>query len=245
MNQLQDGGFDFNDILKDYNPMKLLHGEHYLKINKFPIPTSGELNTKAYPIAVIQKTSKQNNKTNTLLISGYDTIDTSTNEVLFHNQGSYFIKDCSSKTGKSEQFPQTHPVIPFKFPKVNLTNRNPDVEATYKTSENQASLYRLNADFNPLHIDPQFAEGGGFNKPILHGLCFFGISCKLLVDHYGLFDEVKLRFTNVVYPGETLKVVAWDAGNGVILFQTWVTERNVKVIDLAGIKLVNFARSKL
>ncbi|TID25540.1 hypothetical protein CANINC_002930 [Pichia inconspicua] len=231
MNQ-EDGGLNFDSLLKDYNPMKLLHGEHYLKINKFPIPTSGQLKTESFPIEILNKGKK-----NVLMRSGYKTFDKQ-GELLFTNIGSYFIRDCQTKSGKNEYFPKNKEGISNFYLKDFSTSGTPDFQSTYKTHDDLASIYRLNGDFNPLHIDPNFAKGGNFDKPILHGLCSFGISAKILLDKYGLFDEIKCRFTSHVYPGETLKVVAWKSGS-IVKFQTWVVERNVKVIDFAAINLIN------
>lgn len=231
MNQ-EDGGLNFNSLLKDYNPMKLLHGEHYLKINKLPIPTSGELETKSFPIEILNKGKK-----NVLMRSGYKTFDNEGN-LLFTNVGSYFIRDSQTNSGKNESFAENKEGISNFYLKDFSASGTPDFQSTYKTHEDLAALYRLNGDFNPLHIDPNFAKGGNFDKPILHGLCSFGISAKILLDHYGSFDEIKCRFTSHVFPGETLKVLAWKSGS-IVKFQTWVVERNVKVIDFAAINLTN------
>ena len=238
-NQGSDGALQFNDLLENYNPMKLLHGEHYLKINKFPIPTSDNLKTKSFPIQIINKNNK--GKKNVLLRYGYKTF-TSNGDLLFTNIGSYFIRDSQTISGKDENFNENKSGLGNFYLKdfevsSNQLN-NPDFQFEFKTDNDLAALYRLNGDFNPLHIDPMFAKGGNFAKPILHGLCSFGISAKALIEHYGMFDEIKVRFTSFVYPGETLKIIAWKNGS-IVNFQTWVVERNVKVIDFAAIHLLN------
>ena len=234
MNQ-EDGGLNFDDLLDNYNPMKLLHGEHYLKVNKFPIPTSGRLTTNSFPLEMINK--PKGGKQNVLMRSGYKTLDDD-GELLFTNVGSYFIRDCKTRSGKDEAPSSDKEGISNFYKKDFSVSGTPDYEGQFKTDKDLAALYRLNGDFNPLHVDPVFAKGGNFSKPILHGLCFYGISAKLLVDRFGLFDEIKARFTSFVYPGETLKVSAWKSGS-VVKFQTWVVERNVKVIDYAAIHLVD------
>ncbi len=75
--------------------------------------------------------------------------------------------------------------------------RKPDAVLEYKTSERQGALYRLCGDNNPLHIDPNFAKMGGFDQPILHGLCSFGIAARLILQHYAdsdpkLFKAIKV-----------------------------------------------------
>ena len=79
------------------------------------------------------------------------------------------------------------------------------------TREDQAILYRLSGDVNPLHVDPEMAALGNFNKPILHGLCFYGICAKAIMQHFGnnqaaMFKEISSRFTSYVFPGETLLI---------------------------------------
>ncbi len=98
----------------------------------------------------------------------------------------------------------------------------PDFSITYQTTENQAVLYRLNGDTNPLHIDPEFARRGGQEKPILHGLCTYGFATRAIL--YGACDgevshlkEFAARFTNVVYPGESLTIEGWKTREGYIV----------------------------
>ena len=93
-------------------------------------------------------------------------------------------------------------------------DRAPDLELDVVTLPQQALLYRLCGDRNPLHSDPEFASAAGFPKPILHGLCTYGITCKALVDAVADGDAAAVRsygarFAGVVFPGETLRVIAW------------------------------------
>ncbi len=93
----------------------------------------------------------------------------------------------------------------------------PDVVVDVPILPQQALLYRLCGDRNPLHADPEFAALAGFDRPILHGLCTYGMVCKALVDTVGDVDQVTgfaTRFAGVVYPGETLRVRAWRTDTG-------------------------------
>jgi acyl dehydratase len=94
----------------------------------------------------------------------------------------------------------------------------PDLEIDVPTLPQQALLYRLCGDRNPLHSDPEFASAAGFPWPILHGLCTYGMTCKALVDALLDGDATQLgsystRMSGVVYPGETLRVTAWKTGD--------------------------------
>jgi acyl dehydratase len=115
------------------------------------------------------------------------------------------------------------------------------VVAESPTLPQQALLYRLNGDKNPLHADPEFARLGGFDRPILHGLCSFGIVCKAVVDHCLDGDTAKVaryqaRFAGVVFPGETIVTSAWKDGKQ-ILIQAATKERSSPVISNAAITL--------
>lgn len=101
----------------------------------------------------------------------------------------------------------------------SIPDRAPDLELDVPTLPQQALLYRLCGDRNPLHSDPEFASAAGFPKPILHGLCTYGMVCKALVDAILGGDTTQLasygaRFAGVVFPGETLRVSAWKNDTG-------------------------------
>jgi acyl dehydratase len=121
------------------------------------------------------------------------------------------------------------PPVPHAIPR-----RPPDHSLDIVTRADLALLYRLTGDRNPLHADPQAASGAGFDRPLLHGLCTFGISCRAVLEIYADFDPARIashqaRFAAPVYPGETLTVDLWrDAG--VVSFEVRIRERGVTVI---------------
>lgn len=99
----------------------------------------------------------------------------------------------------------------------------------------QALLYRLNADMNPLHADPELAKQVGFERPILHGLCTYGFAVHGILKLWSDYDATQIeslaaRFSAPVYPGETLRIETWREGN-VVTFCAWSDERGVKVLD--------------
>jgi multifunctional beta-oxidation protein len=110
---------------------------------------------------------------------------------------------------------------------------------TYRTSPDQALVYRLSGDRNPLHTDPSFAAMGGFDTPILHGLCTFGYVGRALLASYGGNDagrmrDFEVRFAGVVYPGETIVTEMWDEGTGRIVVQARTRERGELVVNAAA-----------
>ncbi len=119
-------------------------------------------------------------------------------------------------------------------------DRAPDVELSIPTLPQQALLYRLCGDRNPLHSDPEFASAAGFPKPILHGLCTYGIGCKALIDEFLDGDASRVgsygaRFAGVLYPGETLKASVWKDG-GKLLAVLTAPSRDDAVV-LSGVEL--------
>ena len=114
-----------------------------------------------------------------------------------------------------------------------IPKRKPDSIREEVTQKNQAFLYRLCRDRNPLHVDPQMSSMGGFDVPILHGLCFKGFTARSVVEQFKIdpqnMDTISCRFTSHVFPGETLVVSGWKEGN-TIVFTTSTKERGKVVL---------------
>ncbi|HVP79421.1 MAG TPA: MaoC/PaaZ C-terminal domain-containing protein [Thermodesulfobacteriota bacterium] len=107
----------------------------------------------------------------------------------------------------------------------------PDFTVSHFIPENQAALYRLSGDLNPLHVDPDFAKKGGFSQPILHGLCTYGYAVRAILSKacngdVGRFKEFKARLSGVVYPGDSLVTEGWKDKGGRYLIQS-LTDRGV------------------
>ena len=125
---------------------------------------------------------------------------------------------------------------------VQLPVRNPDRTVEYKTADNAALIYRLSGDLNALHIDPEIAKNAGFKRPILHGLCSFGIATRAVIDTYcdsnpEQFKHLALRFSSPVIPGEKLRFDFWEDGTE-LKFVAINLDRNTKALNngIAGIK---------
>jgi multifunctional beta-oxidation protein len=225
--------YELSDIVPNFNPMMLLHGEQYLEIRKFPIPTQAK--TVSYP-QLIEVVDKGNAG---VVTTGTVTKDAKTGEDIFYNESTVFIRGSGGFGGPKKGTNRGASTAVHTAPK-----RAPDAVVEEKTTEDQAALYRLNGDRNPLHIDPEFSKVGGFKDPILHGLAFFGFSGKHIVQTYGQFKNIKVRFAGVVIPGQTLVTEMWKEGNKVI-FQTKVKETGKLCIAAAAAELREGPKPKL
>ena len=120
------------------------------------------------------------------------------------------------------------------IPPHRVPRREPDLSCDIDTREDQALLYRLTGDRNPLHADPQRAHALGFERPILHGLCTFGVACNAVLqticdyDHT-LIEQFDARFSSPVSPGDTITTDMWQDGN-VISFSCTVKDRGEVVL---------------
>ncbi|MCL6645699.1 MAG: 3-alpha,7-alpha,12-alpha-trihydroxy-5-beta-cholest-24-enoyl-CoA hydratase [Dehalococcoidia bacterium] len=206
-----------------FNPALLLHGEQDLEIRK-PIPVEGEVETNGKVAGIYDKGKAA------LVVLETETKLKGEAEPLFVNRFSLFLRGEGGFGGESG------PPAGNEAP-----NRAPDGTVESKTLPQQALLYRLSGDKNPLHADPEFAKMGGFDRPILHGLCSFGVVCKAVVDHALAGDTGKVaryqaRFAGVVFPGETIVTSFWREGN-TILVAAQTKERGTPVITNAAITI--------
>ncbi len=116
--------------------------------------------------------------------------------------------------------------------RLEVPARAPDVEVQTTIAPHQAHLYRLSGDYNPLHIDPAAARSGGFDAPILHGLCTYGHCGQMLLGALcagdpARFAALKVRFSSPVFPGDTLTLLGWHDGPGRLLFEARVGGKTV------------------
>jgi 3-hydroxyacyl-CoA dehydrogenase/3a,7a,12a-trihydroxy-5b-cholest-24-enoyl-CoA hydratase len=203
---------------------RVLHGEQYLEIRR-PLPTHAKLTHKAKVKDIFDKGK------NALVVTATSTTD-ETGEELFYNETTTFVRGAGGWGG--ERGPSADVNVP--------PDRKPDAVIEEKTLENQALLYRLNGDWNPLHADPNFAANFGFKKPILHGLCTFGFATRHVIKAFldgdpSRFKSIKVRFADTVFPGETIRTEMWKESDGKIIFRCKVAERDAVVISNAAIEL--------
>jgi 3-hydroxyacyl-CoA dehydrogenase/3a,7a,12a-trihydroxy-5b-cholest-24-enoyl-CoA hydratase len=203
---------------------RVLHGEQYTEIRS-PWPTHGKLTHKIKIKDIFDKGK------NALVITSVTTSDETGTE-LAYNELTTFVRGAGGWGG--DRGPSSE---------VNVApNRAPDATMEEKTSPNQALLYRLSGDWNPLHADPAFAKNFGFERPILHGLCSFGFAARHVVAKFcpngdpRFFKSIKARFADTVFPGETLLTEMWKDGDKIV-FRTKVKERDKVVISNAAVEL--------
>jgi len=197
---------------------RFIHGEELIHLHK-PFPSQGE-------IICFSEVTDIFDKGKAAVIHVKFSGLTKDRDPLFDVKSAFFYLGAGGFGG--ERGPKSETLVPPE-------GVAPDFSISYKTTENQAALYRLNGDMNPLHIDPELARKGGQEKPILHGLCSYGFATRAIL--YGIcdgdvsrFKEFKARFTNVVYPGETLTTEGWK-DNGRYIIQ--VRKENVVVLSNA------------
>jgi len=199
---------------------RILHGEMALELHA-PLPVEGEVRgvTTIGPIfdkgadkgAVIYSTRRI-----------YDAFGALVATV----GGATFARGDGGFGGSAAGQPEPHPI----------PQRAPDVIHEIATAENQALIYRLSGDYNPLHIDPAVAKAGGFPRPILHGLCSYGVAGRSILavlcgNEPTRLRRLNLRFSNPVFPGETIRTEIWREAEGRAAFRSSVVERGVVVLN--------------
>jgi acyl dehydratase len=191
-----------------FNPAMLVHGEQGITLHR-EIPTSGTLE------AVSEITGIYDKGKGAVIATQSRATLVDTGEPLFDTRSSVFVRGEGGWGGdRGPSGPQNVP-----------PDRDADQERTYRTRTDQALLYRLNGDRNPLHSDPSFAAMGGFDRPILHGLCTYGFTGRALLHLLcdgdpARFGSMDGRFSSPVMPGEALTVRVWETGAGEGVFQT-------------------------
>jgi acyl dehydratase len=212
--------------LGDFDPALLVHAEQAFELHR-PLPVAGTVRTTATVTGIYDKGS------GALVTTENEAVDAATGEVLITTSSGIFVRGeggFGGPRGSDKDQPWT------------LPDRAPDHQVVRETRPEQALIYRLSGDRNPLHADPKFAARGGFSRPILHGLCTYGVTGRALLHvlcdgNPARFRSMAGRFSRPVLPGEPLTVSIWRQDDGATaLFQT-TREDGTVVIDRGRVEV--------
>jgi acyl dehydratase len=197
----------------EFDPALLVHGQQAVTLER-PLPVSGRATMQSQIVAMYDKGKAAVVVTETSL--------TDEAGLLCSLRSSAFIRGAGGWGG------DRGPSGPVNTP----PDRDPDHVVSYTTGRDQAFVYRLSGDRNPLHTDPSFAARGGFPTPILHGLCSYGFTGRALLHTVcgsdpARFHHIEARFASPVIPGDTLDIRMWSLDGGTTLFTTSVGDRVV------------------
>ena len=200
------GGGTPMDKVGSFNPALMVHGEQGIELFD-EIPPDGEVESTGRIAGIWDKGSAA------VLEFESESVDRASGKTLLKTRSMLFCR------GEGGWGGDRGPAAKIEFPDAEPTH-----QVSYATREDQALTYRLSGDRNPLHSDPAFAARGGFDKPILHGLCTYGFTGRALLHSLcegdpTRFRSMNARFSKPVIPGDTLTVSMWADG-GKALFRT-------------------------
>ncbi|MCC6919276.1 MAG: MaoC family dehydratase N-terminal domain-containing protein [Alphaproteobacteria bacterium] len=202
------------------NYLMVVHGEQRVTLHR-PLPTSGTIISDERIIGAFDKGAGKG----AVIVSEKKIRLKGTNEPLVTLVSSTFARGDGGFGGPSAGAPEPHPI----------PERKPDETFEASILKDQAFVYALSGDRNPLHRDPKIAKAAGFPAPIIHGLCTYGTTCRAIITNVLNYDAAKItgydvRFSSPVFPGETVLLDVWKDGN-VISFRARLKERDVVAIN--------------
>jgi acyl dehydratase len=214
-------GFWLGDPATGVAWKKVLHGEQGFEVFR-PIPSEGTVVGRSRVTGLFDKGKDRG----AVLLSERDVVDKASGELLCRLTSTTMLRGDGGFGGEAGQLPKPH----------TLPERPSDRVERTETSRQAALIYRLSGDYNPLHADPEVARNAGFEQPILHGLCTFGIVCRALVGAVCENDPTRLRkmqvrFSAPVFPGETIVTEVWKDAANVVSFRAVAAQRKIVVIN--------------
>jgi len=204
---------------------RLVLGEQRVEWHR-QLPTEGEVIGRTRVTGIVDKGPGKG----ALLYSDKELIDPVRDELIAVTSSTTFLRGDGGCGTLSGPVPTAH-VLP---------EREPDRSVDLATRPEQALYYRLNGDDNPLHADPDFALKGGFQRPILHGLCTLGVAFHALLSELASYQSARIRsltvrFSAPVFPGETIRTEMWNDGS----FRARAVERDVVVLSNGHVGLAS------
>jgi acyl dehydratase len=201
------------------NFLMVVHGEQKIELHR-PMPTSARITADSRVIGAYDKGAAKG----AVIVSETVLKDADSGDKIATLTSSTFARGDGGFGGPADGGEEPHPV----------PTRAPDQSVYLTTRPDQALLYRLSGDRNPLHSNPEVARMAGFPRPILHGLCTYGLTCRAVLQTYAKYQPERInshqaRFSSPVFPGETVTVDLWRDGE-TVSFEARVKERGVTVI---------------
>jgi acyl dehydratase len=224
-------GFWWRDARTGADWVKLVHGEQSVRLFR-PLPVAAQVLARNRVFSLTDKGSGKG----AIAVITRDLYEQGSGELIAQGRNVTFLRGdggFSEKGGQSDPGPEPLPPTP---------DRPPDIEVDLETLERQALIYRLSGDYNVLHADPAIAKAAGFSRPILHGLCTYGMAAHAVLKTVCNYDSARIRalsvrFTAPVYPGETIRFQLWHRDSVSLQLRARVDSRAVVVLNNGLIEL--------
>jgi acyl dehydratase len=214
-------GFYLKDPLYQVDWTKVLHGEQRLTLHR-PVPVAASVKS----VLTFDEVYDKGPDKGALLFATRRLYNAQDGELIATLGSTSFLRGDGGCGGRTDSAPAPH----------TIPDRAPDHVVDLPTRTDQALLYRLSGDMNPLHADPAVAKRAGFDRPILHGMCTYGIVGRALLagvcgNTPSRLRQFDARFSSPVFPGETIRTEMWRDGNNEISVRARVVERDVVVLN--------------
>lgn len=214
-------GFWLSDPATGVTWQKMLHGEQGLILHR-PLPAAGHVVGRTKVDRILDKGPDSG----AIIYTNRDLLEAGSRELIASQTASFFCRADGGFGGPSGPVSVPH----------GIPQRDPDLVHEIAALPQAALLYRLNGDLNPIHVDPEVAHSAGFERPILHGLCTFGIACHALLATLCDYDanrlkSMQVRFSRPVFPGEVIRTEVWNEGPGRAAFRSNVPARDLIVLN--------------
>ena len=221
----------WSDPRSGVNYAKLVHGEQHLRLFR-PLPVEGSVNAQDRILSLSDLGASKG----AVASVARELVDAVSGEPLAECMSVLFLRDdggFGERFGVSDPRPPALPAPP---------RRLPDIETKLGTLRQSALIYRLSGDYNVLHVDPEAVQAAGFPRPILHGLCSFGMAAHAVLKSCCDYEvarmrHIAVRFTAPVFPGETLRFSIWRADDRLLHFRASVDAREKVVLDHGIVEL--------
>lgn len=218
-------GIWWRDPRTGADPVKLVHGEQDVRLLR-PLAPCGSVVARNQVVSLTDKGAGKG----AIAVVLRTLIDQASGETVAESRNVTFLRGdggFSELSGVSDPGPEPLPTVP---------ERPADLQVSYTTRPETALLYRLSGDVNPLHADPDIAAQAGFDRPILHGLCTYGMAARAVIEKVLGHDAARLkrlavRFTSPVWPGETVRYALWREGEKLLRLQASVDARKAVVLN--------------